>query len=56
MFRKLAAAVKSLKMEKRMVGWDLDEIEASARETIEREPDSDDDSEDEIERMLPAPL
>ncbi|EPT05845.1 hypothetical protein FOMPIDRAFT_1026741 [Fomitopsis schrenkii] len=54
--RKLAAAVKSLKMEKGMVGWDLDEIEASAREAMEREPDSDDESEDEIERMLPAPL
>lgn len=48
--------MKSLKMEKGMVGWDLDEIEASAREAMEREPDSDDESEDEIERMLPAPL
>ena len=54
--RTLAASVKALKMEKRMVGWDLDELEASARETLEREPDSDDESEDEIERMLPAPL
>ena len=48
--------MKSLKMEKRMVGWDLDELEASALEAMERVPDSDDESEDEIERMLPAPL
>ncbi|KAH9934938.1 SHQ1-domain-containing protein [Fomitopsis serialis] len=52
----LAATVKSLKMEKSMIGRDLDELEASAQEAMRREPDSDDESEDEIERMLPAPL
>ena len=35
--------MKSLKMEKRMVGWDLDELEASALEAMERVPDSDDE-------------
>ncbi|KZT65490.1 SHQ1-domain-containing protein [Daedalea quercina L-15889] len=52
----LAVAVKSLKMEKKIIGWHLEELEASAQEAIEREPDSDDESEDEIERMLPAPM
>ena len=32
------------------------ELEALAHEDAERLPDSDDESEDEIERMLPAPL
>lgn len=54
--RSLAASVRSLKMEKRTVGWDLDELEASALQAMGRESDSDDESEDEIERMLPAPL
>ncbi|TFY59537.1 hypothetical protein EVJ58_g5721 [Rhodofomes roseus] len=54
--RELAAAVKLLNMEKAMIGWDIDDLEGSAREAMEREPDSDDESESEIERMLPAPL
>ena len=53
---KLADAVNSLHMKKSMVGWDLEGLEALTRECGERETDSDDDSEDEIERMLPAPL
>ncbi|PCH38387.1 SHQ1-domain-containing protein [Wolfiporia cocos MD-104 SS10] len=52
----LSAAVSALRMEKRMIGWDLDVLESSARQALERDPDSDDESEDEIERMLPAPL
>lgn len=52
----LAKAVKSLRMSKDSIGWGLEELEALTREDMEREPDSDDESEDEIERMLPAPL
>ena len=43
-------------MQKTSVGWDLEELETSAREAMEGEPDSDDQSEDEIERMLPSPV
>ncbi|KAI0374690.1 SHQ1-domain-containing protein [Pilatotrama ljubarskyi] len=53
---KLADAVKNLQISKSMIGWDLEELEALTREDTERRPDSDDESEDEIERMLPAPL
>ncbi|CDO70721.1 hypothetical protein BN946_scf184798.g36 [Trametes cinnabarina] len=53
---RLAERVKTLPMKKAMIGWDLDELEALTREDAERAPDSDDESEDEIERMLPAPL
>ncbi|KAI8998814.1 SHQ1-domain-containing protein [Trametes punicea] len=53
---RLADKVKNLRIEKSMIGWDLEELEALAREDMERTPDSDDESEDEIERMLPAPL
>ncbi|KAL6309068.1 SHQ1-domain-containing protein [Sparassis latifolia] len=52
----LSRDVARLKMEKSMIGRDLDGLEALTREAAEREPDSDDESEDEIERMLPAPL
>ncbi|KAI0781128.1 SHQ1-domain-containing protein [Trametes elegans] len=51
----LAEGVKALKMKKNLIGWDLEGLEALTRED-ERSPDSDDESEDEIERMLPAPL
>ena len=43
-------------MRKNAIGWDLEELEALTREDAERGPDSDDESEDEIERMLPAQL
>ncbi|GJE86893.1 SHQ1-domain-containing protein [Phanerochaete sordida] len=52
----LADAVASLKMEKSAVGWGLEELEKIAREDLDRSSDSDDESEDEVERMLPAPL
>ncbi|KAI0664996.1 SHQ1-domain-containing protein [Cubamyces menziesii] len=53
---KLAAAVRGLQMKKAMIGWDLEQLEALTRDDAERSADSDDESEDEIERMLPAPL
>ena len=53
---RLAEAVKTLQMRKSMIGWDLEDLEALTREDGERIPDSDDEDEDEIERMLPAPL
>ncbi|KIP01723.1 hypothetical protein PHLGIDRAFT_123107 [Phlebiopsis gigantea 11061_1 CR5-6] len=53
---RLAAAVGALRMEKRFVGWDLEELEGLTRADGERADDSDDESEDEVERMLPAPL
>ena len=56
MLRSLADAVQALRMKKSMIGWDLEELEALTRETAARSSDSDDESEDEIERMLPAPL
>ena len=43
-------------MAKSALGWDLEELEALTREDAERLPDSDDESENEIEEMLPAPL
>ncbi|KAI0361895.1 SHQ1-domain-containing protein [Trametes cingulata] len=52
----LANAVGGLRMNKGIIGWDLEELEALTREDAERSPDSDDESEDEIERMLPASL
>ncbi len=53
---RLAESVKKLEMKKSMIGWGLEELEALTREDAERGPDSDDESEDEVERMLPAPL
>ncbi|TBU32244.1 SHQ1-domain-containing protein [Dichomitus squalens] len=53
---RLADAVKSLRMTKSMIRWDLEELESLACEDAQRDTDSDDESEDEIERMLPAPL
>ena len=52
----LAEAVAALLMEKRFIGWDLEELEGLTREDGERASDSDDESEDEVERMLPARL
>ncbi|TFK90431.1 SHQ1-domain-containing protein, partial [Polyporus arcularius HHB13444] len=53
---RLAESVKKLEMKKSMIGWGLEELEALTREDAERGPDSDDESEDEVERMLPAPM
>lgn len=52
----LSRKIAGLKIAKSMVGWDLDELESAALEETERQSDSDDESEDEIEQMLPAPL
>ncbi|EMD38592.1 hypothetical protein CERSUDRAFT_153557 [Gelatoporia subvermispora B] len=54
--RELSRTVASAKVEKHLIGWDLEELEQAARQATERESDSDDESEDEVERMLPAPL
>ena len=56
MLARLAEAVKTLQMRKCMIGWDLEDLETLTQEDGERIPDSDDEDEDEIERMLPAPL
>ncbi|KZT28545.1 SHQ1-domain-containing protein [Neolentinus lepideus HHB14362 ss-1] len=40
----LGKCVKSLHMEKAMIGWDLEELEEAVREAAQREPDSDDES------------
>lgn len=56
MLLRLADGVAALRMEKRFVGWDLEQLEQLTLEDAERAPDSDDESEDEVERMLPAPL
>ncbi|KAI0637170.1 SHQ1-domain-containing protein [Trametes polyzona] len=52
----LGDAVKTLRVPKDAIGWGLEELEALTREDADRSTDSDDESEDEIERMLPAPL
>ncbi|OSX64918.1 hypothetical protein POSPLADRAFT_1135835 [Postia placenta MAD-698-R-SB12] len=56
LFPSLSRKIAGLKIAKSMVGWDLDELESAALEETERQSDSDDESEDEIEQMLPAPL
>lgn len=43
-------------MPKSLVGWHLEELEALVSEDITRSSDSDDESEDEVERMLPTQL
>jgi protein SHQ1 len=43
-------------MEKSYIGWDLEQLEKLTMEDLDRSSDSDDESEDEVERMLPAPL
>ena len=43
-------------MKKAWIGWDLEQLEKLTQEDVDRETDSDDESEDEVERMLPAPL
>lgn len=52
----LADAVQAVRVKKSTIGWGLEELEALTREEADRSTDSDDESEDEIERMLPAPL
>lgn len=54
--QELSRAVGALKMEKNMIGWDLDELENMARQEMDRNSDSDDEDEDEVERMTPGPL
>lgn len=43
-------------MQKNMIGWGLEELEALVLIENQRPPDSDDESEDEVERMLPTAL
>lgn len=43
-------------MEKAMIGWDLEALEEAVKAAQEGEGDSDDESEDEVERMMPARL
>lgn len=52
----LASSVSPLQMDKSFIGWGLKELEKLAQEDLERSSDSDDESEDEVESMLPAPL
>ena len=54
--QQLADSVASLRMEKSFIGWDLEQLEKLTQDDLERSSDSDDESEDEVERMLPAPL
>ncbi|KAJ3558479.1 hypothetical protein NM688_g899 [Phlebia brevispora] len=51
--RSLASIVAAVRMEKRSVGWDLEGLEALTRDTSDRTTDSDDESEAEVERMIP---
>lgn len=49
-----AKEVRSVAIPKSSIGWDLEALERAALST--RESDSDDESEDEIERMTPSVL
>ena len=55
-FKQLASAVSSLKVPKSLLGWDLEELEALVGDDSSRESDSDDESEEEVEHMLPAQI
>jgi len=46
----LSQAVRTLKIEKEGIGWGLPELEAKATDV--REPDSDDESVDEVEATI----
>ncbi|GJJ11923.1 hypothetical protein Clacol_006161 [Clathrus columnatus] len=55
--RTLADEVHNSRVEKSMLGWDLDELEIAAQEVMEEPPDSDDEDEsDEMENMTPSIL
>lgn len=55
-FKTLACAISALKMPKSIVDWGLEELEALVEDDINRSPDSDDESEGEVERMLPTQI
>jgi protein SHQ1 len=42
--RELGAALAAVRMEKRMVGWDIDALEAAVNAQRDRDSDSDDES------------
>jgi hypothetical protein len=50
----LGQKIQELKLPKSSIGWCLEELESITDE--ERIPDSDDESEDEIEQMTPSIL
>jgi protein SHQ1 len=56
MLKTLAKEVLAARVEKSMLGWDLDELELAAMEAMDRDPDSDDEDEDEVETMTPTLL
>lgn len=48
LLQELGSKLKTLKMEKSLIGWDLEELEAATRDAQERESDSDDESGDDL--------
>ncbi|KAI0062187.1 SHQ1-domain-containing protein [Artomyces pyxidatus] len=54
--KELGHAVDALGIRKDMTGWDLEDLESAVDDVQERTSDSDDESEDEVERMVPAQL
>jgi len=50
--RSLAKEVREAKMEKGIIGWDLQELEHAAEEMMERGEDSDDEDEEEVAATL----
>jgi protein SHQ1 len=54
MLKCLGEAVRNAEMAKSMIGWDLESLEAAVDAAGERSSDSDDESEDEIERSFPS--
>ncbi|KAI0049703.1 SHQ1-domain-containing protein [Auriscalpium vulgare] len=54
--KQLGKQVEKLHMQKSETGWNLEDLEAAVDEERGRDGDSDDESEDEVERMVPAQL
>lgn len=55
-FLSLSRDVRAAILRKRALGWDLEELENAAKESMERTPDSDDEEDEPIERMRPVLL
>ncbi|KAI0315850.1 SHQ1-domain-containing protein [Amylostereum chailletii] len=52
----IGRAIQGKIVDKGMLGWDLEALEKAADAALTRDADSDDESEDEVERMMPTVL
>ncbi len=51
--RALGTKTATIVISKESIGWDLDSLEVLTQQESARDEDSDDESEEEVERMLP---